>query len=132
MLTLTTPALLFPAISLLLLAYTNRFLTLAQLIRKLHGDYQSTRQRIVFEQLKNLRLRVRLIRDMQVYGVTSLLGCVVTMFLLYANAEDVAAIIFGMSLILLIFSLAYSIYEVYISIRALNIQLQDLAADKKD
>jgi Protein of unknown function (DUF2721). len=38
---LTTPALLFPAISLLLLAYTSRFLALAALMRELHVRYKT-------------------------------------------------------------------------------------------
>jgi hypothetical protein len=38
-LSLTTPALLFSAISLLLLAYTNRFLAYASVVRNLHARY---------------------------------------------------------------------------------------------
>ena len=68
---LTTPALLFPAISLLLLAYTNRFLTLAALIRELHGRYPKGHEDTVLGQIINLRTRVRLIRAMQALGVVS-------------------------------------------------------------
>ena len=123
---LTTPALLFPAISLLLLAYTNRFLTLATLIRNLHGKYKENPDSLIWGQIKNLRLRVKLIRNMQVLGVLSLLLCVVSMFIIFAGNLKLAEFIFGISLILLILSLAVSAWEIQISVKALNIQLSDL------
>ena len=64
--TLTTPGLLFSAISLLLLAYTNRFLTLASLIRKLHAEYLENPDKLVHGQIRNLQRRVNLIRNMQI------------------------------------------------------------------
>lgn len=124
--TLTTPALLFPAISLLLLAYTNRFLTLATLIRNLHGKFKESPDTGIWDQLKNLRLRVKLIRNMQVLGVLSLLLCVVCMFVIFKGNLKLAEFIFGVSLILLILSLAVSAWEIQISVKALNIQLSDL------
>jgi len=123
---LTTPALLFPAISLLLLAFTNRFLTLATLIRNLHGKFKESPDDRIWGQIKNLRLRVRLIRNMQVLGVLSLLLCVVCMFVIFAGNMELAKFIFGVSLILLILSLAVSAWEIQISVKALNIQLSDL------
>ena len=123
---LTTPALLFPAISLLLLAYTNRFLTIATLIRSLHGKYKETPDKLVWGQIKNLRLRVKLIRNMQALGVLSLLLCVVCMFVIFAGNLPLAEFIFGISLILLILSLAFSAWEIQISVKALNIQLSDI------
>ena len=124
--TLTTPALLFPAISLLLLAYTNRFLTLATLIRQLHSQYQKNPSGMLVGQIENLRRRVVLIRNMQALGILSLLLCVVCMFLLFANEYVAGWWIFGVSLFLLIVSLALSLQEIIISVRALNIQLSDL------
>lgn len=123
---LTTPALLFPAISLLLLAYTNRFLTIATLIRNLHGQFKENPDERIWDQIKNLRLRVKLIRNMQVLGVLSLLFCVVCMFVIFAGNLLVAEFIFGFSLILLIVSLAISAWEIQISVKALNIQLSDI------
>jgi len=125
-LNLTTPALLFPAISLLLLAYTNRFLTLATLIRGLHSKYQENPDQAILGQIRNLRLRVVLIRNMQALGVLSLLLCVVCMFLLFAREVEIGRIVFGISLILLIASLAVSVYEIQISVKALEIQLSDM------
>jgi hypothetical protein len=129
-LNLTTPALLFPAISLLLLAYTNRFLTLANLIRGLHSKYKQEPDLTILGQIKNLRLRVVLIRNMQAMGVLSLLLCVVCMFLLFAQEVQIGRIVFGISLILLIVSLAISVFEIQISIRALEIQLSDMEVKK--
>ena len=123
---LTTPALLFPAISLLLLAYTNRFLTIATLIRSLHSEYKKNPDELMLGQIKNLRLRVKLIRNMQAFGVLSLLLCVVCMFVIFNGNLPLAEIIFGISLILLILSLAVSAWEIQISVKALNIHLSDI------
>lgn len=125
-LTLTTPALLFSAISLLLLAYTNRFLTIAQLVRNLHAKYKESPTLIIFGQIKNLRTRISLIKNMQIFGITSLLLCVACMFLLYIDWNAIAEIIFGIALILLIISLALSVREIQISVKALNLHLSDI------
>ena len=124
--TLTTPALLFPAVSLLLLAYTNRFLALAALIRSLHAQYRDSRDQTIIGQIANLRHRVVLIRNMQALGVSSLLLCVVCMFVLFAGWVAAGKFIFGASLLLLIGSLALSVWEIQISVNALNLQLGDL------
>ncbi len=125
-LSLTTPAVLFSAISLLLLAYTNRFLTIAQLVRTLHTKYKEKRSHIIFGQIKNLRKRITLIRNMQIFGIISLLLCVVCMFLLYVEWNAIAEIIFGAALLLLIASLALSAWEIQISVNALNLHLGDI------
>ncbi len=126
MLTLTTPALLFSAISLLLLAYTNRFLTLAGLIRNLHAKYKENPDKMLLGQIKNLRLRVRLIRHMQFAGISSLLLCVLCMFLIYIGQMTWSEIIFGIALILLILSLGLSAWEIQISVKALDLHLSDI------
>ena len=128
---LTTPALLFPAISLLLLAYTSRFLALAALIRKLHDEYKKQGSQFLLDQIANLSRRVRLIRLMQELGVISLLLCVAAMFLLFAEYEAAGKVVFGVSLVTLLCSLAVSVHEVHISIEALNIQLGDLEKTSK-
>jgi hypothetical protein len=125
-LSLTTPALLFSAISLLLLAYTNRFLAIAQLVRTLHSKYKETPEPILFGQIKNLRKRIDLIRDMQIFGIVSLLLCVICMFLLYIMMIVIAEVIFGIALLLLIGSLVLSVWEIQISVKALNLHLSDM------
>jgi hypothetical protein len=123
---LTTPALFFSAISLLLLAYTNRFLSLAHLVRNLHAQYKTEPSNSVLGQIKNLRKRLHLIRTMQVSGLTSLLLCVLCMFLIYVQALLVAEILFGISMILLIISLSLSVWEIHISVKALDLHLSDI------
>lgn len=131
-LTLTTPALLFSAISLILLAYTNRFLTIAQLVRNLHAQYKSDPTHILYDQIDNLRKRIYLIKSMQVYGVGSLLLCVVSMFLIYVGKNLAAEIIFGLGLLMLIISLTISIWEIVISVKALNLHISDLEKDRPE
>lgn len=123
---LTTPALLFPAISLLLLAYTNRFLALATLIRQLHRDYLQGKEDGVLEQIRNVSRRLELIRVMQACGVLSLLLCTVCMFFAFAGWTRAAAGLFGASLVLMCASLACSVWEIHISTGALKILLRDL------
>jgi Protein of unknown function (DUF2721). len=95
---LNTPALLFPAITLLLLAYTNRFLALANLIRKLHDEYTSGKKNpVLFQQISNLKQRINYIRSMQALGVLSFLCCVVCMFSIYKNWMKLAEYIFAAS-----------------------------------
>lgn len=125
-LTLTTPALLFPAISLLLLAYTNRFLTLASLIRDLYARYKAQPDPRIKGQLANLRYRIVIIRNMQAFGIASFFGCVLSMFMLFAGQETLGTWIFGISLLLLLISLALSLREIQVSIDALTLQIADL------
>lgn len=125
---LTTPAILFPTISLLLLAYTNRFLALAAIIRNLHATHKNQPDPILRKEIANLRYRVRLIRDMQAIGALSLLLCVVCILLLFVGLEAAARIVFATTLMLMIVSLALSFREIQVSTRALNLHLRDLEA----
>jgi hypothetical protein len=128
---LTTPALLFPAISLLLLAYTNRFLTLAGLVRSLRDRYDTYHEDHVRGQIANLHHRLHLIRNMQVFGVSSFFFCVLTMMLLYLGQQAAGALIFGFALILLLISLGLSLREVQISIDALTLELKDFEGEQR-
>lgn len=130
-LSITTPALLFPAISLLLLAYTNRFLTIANLIRQLHTSYKAQPLPETLGQIQNLRQRVILINKMQLYGITSLLLSVISMFLVFAKLQIAAYLVLGFSLVLLIISLTYTVREIQISVTSLNILLSDMEEDVK-
>lgn len=124
--TLTTPALLFPAISLLLLAYTNRFLVLAQLIRELNQRDNSELEQVVKRQISNLRARLHLIRSMQTFGVTSFIFCTLAMIFIFFELNAIGSVMFGISLISLVLSLLMSLYEVRISTRAIEIELESL------
>ena len=125
-LTLSTPALLFSAISLIMLAYTNRFLAYAAVIRNLHDIYLERKEESLIRQIKNLKLRLNLTRWMQIFGISSLLLCVLTMFLIYVNQQNMAVWIFGFALILLIISLALLIKEIQISAQALQYHIADI------
>lgn len=123
---LTTPALLFSTISLLLLAYTNRFLGLASVIRTLHKSYQASSEQIYVDQIKNLRRRIDLIRNMQSLGVASLLNCTLCMGALFAGWQSVGKVIFALSLLLMVASLSLSLVEIRMSGGALNLLLSDM------
>lgn len=130
-LTLTTPALLFSAISLIMLAYTNRFLAYAAIIRNLKDKYLESQDETLLRQINNLKLRVKLTRYMQISGISSLLLCVLTMFLIYINNNALAVWIFGLGLLLLILSLLFLIWEIQISAKALRHHLSDIEGNLK-
>lgn len=123
---ITTPALLFPAVSLLLLAYTNRFLALGQLIRLLTRQERELNSSKFSQQIQNLKLRVELTKWMQFFGVVSILLCTTSMFSLFLGFNILGKQIFGLSLITMCISLLLSLWEVYISSNALNLELKDL------
>ncbi|MHB0755821.1 DUF2721 domain-containing protein [Polaribacter sp. M15] len=125
-LTLTTPALLFSAISLIMLAYTNRFLAYASVIRNLHDRYLKEHDDSLLRQINNLKQRLHLTKWMQIFGITSLLFCVLTMFLIYIGYQLIAIYAFGLGLILLLISLALLIREIQISTEALQHHIADI------
>ena len=123
---LTTPAVLFPAISLLLLAYTNRFLALASVIRKLHADHKAAPDPSYLGQIASLRRRIRLVRNMQFCGVSSLLLCTICMFLLFCGMTVPAEIVFSLAMLAMMASLIISLTEIQTSVRALDLHLRDI------
>ncbi|MFM7856902.1 MAG: DUF2721 domain-containing protein [Flammeovirgaceae bacterium] len=122
---------LFPTVSLVLLAYTNRFLAIAALIRKLAAQYKDDHNENVADQIKSLRLRVRLIRDMQMLSIFALFLSVLCMFSLFIGEVELAKYIFSASLLSLMISLGMSLREIMISTHALSIQLKDIDNDLK-
>lgn len=131
-LTLTTPALLFSAVSLILLAYTNRFLSYAQLVRLLRDRHmENPTEEITTAQIVNLRQRLNLTRTMQELGIGSLFLCVISMFLIYINLQLLSIYVFGLALLLLIASLGVSLREIQISTRALDIYLSTMEKGHK-
>ena len=128
-LSLETPALLFSASSLILLAYTNRFLTIAQIVRSLKKNYDDNHNKSILLEIKNLNLRLTLIRYMQLFGVMCLFLSVFAMLLLYVNQENFGIYFFGASLLCLLLSLGISFWEISISVNALRVHLKDLSED---
>jgi len=122
-----TPALLFPAISLIMLAYTNRFLALSSRVRNLHDKYQSQEQKhIIHGQIKNLRYRLKLIKNMQALGVVTFLGCIFCMYLIYVQFMLAANVVFAISLLSFSASLLLSFLEIQLSTKALVLELSDM------
>jgi hypothetical protein len=129
--TISTPALLFPAVSLLLLAYTNRFLGLAGRIRSLAEKYKEDPAYLLLDQIHNLRRRVNLIQQMQACGVLSLVACVLSMFSLFWGLVTLGKVIFCISLMLMLVSLFLSLAEISSSVNALNLLLSDIESQEK-
>lgn len=125
---INTPALLFPAISLIMLAYTNRFLALANRVRSLHAEYISgdKKEVIIHGQIKNLKYRLRLIKNMQALGVMSFLTCIFCMYCIYIERMQWAHVLFAISLLLFIASLVLSLLEIQLSTKALELELSDM------
>ncbi|WP_246229383.1 DUF2721 domain-containing protein [Sphingobacterium shayense] len=127
MITYNTAALLFPAISLIMLAYTNRFLALAALVRSLHAKYLEHNKRGVLKgQIDNLRYRLKLIRHMQGLGILSFLACIICMYGIYLENMVFAEISFALSLLFFTLSLLVSFLEVQLSNKALELELSDM------
>lgn len=122
----STPALLFPTLSLILLAYTNRFMSLAKLIRDLHASYLKKQDPNIISQIKNLQRRILLVRNMTATGISSIFMCVGCMFLLHRGEAEYAVYAFNIAMLLMLLSLAMSLVEIIISTQALSLELSDI------
>jgi len=112
---------------LLLLAYTNRFLALANLVRRLHDEYKrGEKSSGIIYQIQSLRRRLILVRYMQGLGVFSFVCCVVTMYSIYSEWQGVAKYIFAVSLLSLLTSLIISLIEIAQSTKAIEVELSDI------
>ena len=124
---INTPALIFPAISLVMLAYTNRCLALASVIRNLHDKYKShEQQHLIHGQIRSIRFRLKLVKNMQAFGVLTFIGSILCMYFIYVEQLLAAHIVFAGSLICFIISLILSFWEIQLSNRALEIELSDM------
>lgn len=122
-----TAALLFPAISLIMLAYTNRFLALAALVRSLHAKYlEHNRAGVLHGQIQNLRFRLNLIKHMQALGVLSFITCLFCMYFIYMEYDLASEISFAVSLLFFAISLVISLIEIQVSNKALELEMSDM------
>ncbi len=125
--TINTPALFFPAISLIMLAYTNRFLGLASVIRNLHSQYlQNGKKEAIHGQIKTLKYRLKLIKNMQAFGVLSFLSCIASMYFIYIDSMTWANLLFGAAMIAFTISLIISLVEIQQSTKALELEISDM------
>jgi hypothetical protein len=127
---ISTPALLFPAISLLMLAYTNRFFGLAAVIRNLHRTHTEKPNPVYLLEIQNMRFRMRLIRDMQTFGVVALILCTLSMFCLFRGYQRTGEAMFGVSIVCMLLSLIWSLVEIRLSGRSLDLHLRDLEKEE--
>ncbi|MEN9897103.1 MAG: hypothetical protein RLZZ66_752 [Pseudomonadota bacterium] len=123
---ITTPALLFPAITILFLAYSNRFLTIASRIREKHDVFSKTQSPIAQKQILSFRKRIRLILAMELLAVLGIIHCTVAMGFVFFSMQYLGNIAFALSIIFIIFSLIASIGELLLSTKALNIEIEDM------
>ena len=128
---ISTPALFFPAVSLHMLAYTNRFFGLAAIIRTLHRSHTEKPDPLLLLEIKSMRRRMRLIRDMQSFGIMAMILCTFCMFLLFRGYYRAGAAVFGTSIVCMLLSLIWALVEVRMSGRALDLHLQDLEQEEK-
>lgn len=129
---ISTPALFFPAVSLLMLAYTNRFFGLAAIIRTLHRSHTEKPDPVLLLEIKSMRRRMHLIRDMQSFGIVAIILCTVCMFLLFRGYYRAGAAVFGVSMVCMLLSLIWALVEVRMSGQALDLHLRDLEKDEKE
>jgi hypothetical protein len=127
---ISTPALLFPAVSLLMLAYTNRFFGLAAIIRNLHRSHTEKPNPVYLLEIESMRKRMHLIRDMQSFGIVALILCTVCMFLIFRGYERAGEMVFGASILCMFLSLVWALIEIRLSGRALDLHLQDLEMEE--
>ena len=131
--TINTPALLFPAISLIMLAYTNRFMALSSVVRKLHDEYQANKEnKNLQQQIKNLQHRIKLVRRMQFFGVMSFLMAILCMYLIFIDQIAAANVVFAISILLFSISLVISLIEILRSTNALELELEDMEEHKEE
>lgn len=128
-LSLTVPAMLFPAISLLYLSFNARFLALASLIRDLHREWRRSGDKAILDQIRNLSARLQLIRLMQICGASSFILSAISMTFLFFGFSSGGHISFGASLLMLIASVAVLLRENAISVRALALLLEAVPVD---
>ena len=123
---ITTPALLFSAVSLIYLAYTNRFLAYAQIVRNLYAEYKKGKDNELLGQIQNLRKRLYLTRAMQIFGVLSIFFSMLSLLFIYIQFQITGAFFFGLGLLSMIISLALSVWEIQISVKALDLHLKGM------
>lgn len=127
---INTPALLFPAITILFLAYSNRFLTIATRIREKHADFNKTHSPVAAKQIMSFRLRLRYIVAMEMFAVLGIISCTIAMGFIFYGLQNYGNIAFAISMLFIVLSLLASIIELFFSMKALNIELEDMEENR--
>ena len=127
--TISTPALVFPALSVLMLAYTNRFIAISKRVRALHAEHKNNPAKNLKKQIKSLHKRLMFIRNMQVLAITGFLINMISIFLILISLPKVATVLFGVGLLAIIGSLLISVLEINMSVQAMSFELEEDEAD---
>ena len=130
-LNITDPAFIFPGISLLFLAFTNRYLALANIVRQLNKIIDQGEDENREKQISNLETRIKLIKYMQAVGVLAFIFCVLSMISLFIENQIFGRLFFACSLFSLLISLLISLIEILQSGQTLKIELQRTHKNKK-
>jgi hypothetical protein len=105
---------------------------ISNLIRTLKTRFELDHEQQVLQQIANLRTRVLLIRNMQLSGIISLILSSISMVFIYIGNQNAGFIIFGLSLLFLIYSMLLAAREIWISVESLNIELNSIQELSKD
>jgi len=127
--TISTPALVFPALSVLMLAYTNRFIAISKRVRALHAEHKNNPQKRLLKQIQSLHKRLLYIRNMQFMAISGFLINMVSIFLILIGQTMVATLLFGISLLCIIISLLVSVLEIHRSVQAMSYELESDESD---
>ena len=122
---ISTPALVFPALTVLMLAYTNRFIAISKRVRALHTEHKENPTDRIYAQIQLLKKRLIYIRNMQTLAIVGFLINLVSMFFILLAIKTIGGILFAFSLAFITGSLVVSLYEIHISVNAMSIQLQE-------
>lgn len=125
MLELSTPALVFPALSVLMLAYTNKFIAISKRVRALHAEHLKNPSKRVHKQIKSLDKRMKYIRNMQICALSGFSSNIISIAMIFVGLDLFAMIFFSLGLILVLCSLIICIIEIYLSVQAMSVLLEE-------
>ena len=122
------PALLFPAIPLMMIVFGNRYSSLSKLIRDLHDRVlKEDEVRDKFTELIELLTdRLFLVKSMQTLAGLAFIANLLTIFFRYIDVPSVAFSLFGVATILLSAAILLFVIEIQKSSSALSKHISDL------
>ena len=125
------PALLFPAIPLMMISFGNRYTSLASLIRKIHdlivlNKHSKKTAGHYLDQITILTKRLKLVRAIQTLSGLSFLSNLFSIFASYLEEYQLALNSFGLGVLIFAIAILMFIYEIQLSTRALSKHLEDL------
>src|SRR5512141_2422107 len=123
-LSISIPALIFPAISLLFISYTTRFLGLTSVARAMLREHLADPQPHWEVQLRSLRHRLHLIRRMQLLGLASIILAALSMGAIANGFPLTGQVFFVGALAGFVGSLGFCVHEIRLSIDAIEVEFR--------